>query len=411
MPRDRFSRAEARRIALAAQGFDRPRPESAVDIRHIRRTIRRLGLLQLDFVNVLIPAHFLILYSRLGAYSRQRLHDLVYRRREFIEQWAHEASIVPVDAWPLLQHRRDEFQPYPNSPIMRLRGRREYLKQVLEIVVAQGPVTSSDLPPMPGPKRKAGDWHRSVPRWALEYHFGFGSVAVANRLPNFQREYDLPERLIDGAHFQQRVTRSDAQRELIRRAAESYGVSTARDLRDYYRMSLQDASLRVRELVEEGALREVQVEGWQEPGYLSRNAVVPRKIEASALLSPFDPVVWFRPRAERLFDFHYRIEIYVPLTKRKWGYYVLPFLMDDRIVARVDLKADRKQKRLLVLAAHEEGDIDQQRIAAKLAEELGTLAAWLELESVRVSRRGSFAGMLAAAAKDNSSQQLSYTRR
>ena len=397
MSRVQISRAQARRIALAAQGFDKKRPKSAGDIRHIRRIIKQIGLLQLDYVNVLIPAHYLILYSRLGAYPRQRLHELVYRRREFIEQWAHEASIVPADAWPLLRHRRDEFRPYPNSPIMRLRGRREYLKQVLKIVEASGPVTANDLPPMPGPKRKPGDWHRSVPRWALDYHFHSGSVAVANRLPNFQREYDLSEHLIRSEYFQKRVSRDDAQRELLRRAACACGISTVRDLADYYRMPWQEASLRVEELVEEGTLREARVEGWSETGYLFDSARIPRTIKASSILSPFDPLVWCRPRAERLFDFHYRIEIYVPASKRKWGYYVLPFLMDDRIVARVDLKADRKNKRLLVLAAHEEAGINAKRTAGKLAEELANLAAWLDLESVRVARRGSFARTLAAA--------------
>lgn len=402
MLRVKISRAEARRIALAAQGFARKRPESC-DIRHIRRVIRQLGLLQLDFVNVLIPAHYLVLYSRLGAYQCQRLHDLVYQRREFIEQWAHEASIVPVDAWPLLQHRRDAYQPYPDSPIMKLRGRREYLKQVLKIVEEQGPVTSNDLPPMPGPKRKVGDWHRSVPRWALDYHFGAGSVAVADRLPNFQRQYDLTERLIDKTHLQRRTTRDDAQRELLRRAAKSCGISTARDLADYYRMSPKDALPRVGELVEEGALREVEVEGWRDPGYLYCDAVSPREISASALLSPFDPVVWHRPRAERLFDFHYRIEIYVPADKRRWGYYVLPYLLGDKIVARVDLKADRKNKRLLVLAAHAEAGIDTGRTVEKLAEELTDLAAWLNLGSIYVARRGSFARSLASAVRDTTS--------
>jgi len=400
MRRVKVSRTEAGRIALAAQGFDRQRPVAAGDIRHIRRVINQIGVLQLDYVNVLIPAHYLVIYSRLGAYPCQRLNDVVYGRREFTEQWAHEASIVPVDAWPLLQHRRDEFQPYPNSPIMKLAGRSAYLKKVIKVVEEQGPITSRDLPPVPGPPRKPGDWHRSVPRWALEYHFGFGSVAVADRLPNFQRSYDLPERLIHSEYLEQRITRDDAQRELIRRAARACGIGTARDLADYYRMSPKDASPRIDELIEEGTLCEVRVEGWQEVGLLSCDASIPRKIEASALLSPFDPVVWFRPRAERLFDFHYRIEIYVPAGKRKWGYYVLPYLLDDRIVARVDLKADRKTKRLLVLAAHEEAGVDTKRTVAKLARELSTLSAWLGLESVRVSRRGSFARSLAAACKD-----------
>ncbi len=400
VPRVRLSQDEARRIALAAQGFDRKRPGSGADIRHIRRVISQLGVLQLDYVNVLIPAHYLVLFSRLGAYPRQRLNDLVYRRKEFIEQWAHVASIVPVDAWPLLRHRRDAFQPYPNSPIMKLPGRKAYLKKVIEIVEEQGPVTSNDLPPMPGPSRKPGDWHRSVPRWALEYHFGFGAVAVANRRPNFQREYDLPERLISNAHLQKRVSREDAQRELVRRASNACGISTARDLADYYRMSTREVLPRVSELIEEGALCEVKVEGWREPGLLSRDAVIPRKISASALLSPFDPLIWFRPRAERLFNFHYRIEIYVPAGRRKWGYYVLPYLLDDKIVARVDLRADRKNKQLLVLAAHDEAGVDTNRTAVRLAKELSNLSAWLDLESVRVARRGSFARSLAGANKE-----------
>jgi uncharacterized protein YcaQ len=401
MPRVQISAAEARRVALAAQGFDRQRPNAAGDIRHIRRVIGQLGLLQLDYVNVLIPAHYLVLYSRLGAYPCQRLNDIVYDRREFIEQWAHEASIVPMDAWPLLQYRRDEYRPYPNSPILKIKGRRRYLAQVLEIVEADGPVTSNDLPSMPGPKRRAGDWHRSIPRWALEYHFGSGAVAVANRLPNFQRIYDLPERLIASPYFERRVAREDAQRELLRRAAKSSGISTARDIADYYRMSPKDASPRIRELIEEGSLLEIAVQGWQEPGLLWHDAAIPRSIKASTLLSPFDPVVWFRPRAERLFDFHYRIEIYVPAGKRKWGYYVLPFLLNDKIVARVDLKADRKEKRLLVLAAHEESGSSNGEMGRKLAAELRNLASWLGLETVCVSRRGSFARTLAAAVRES----------
>ena len=218
-------------------------------------------------------------------------------------------------------------------------------------------------------------------------------------MPNFQRKYDLPERLIAAEHLEKQLTRDDAQRELLRRAAKSCGISTARDLADYYRMSPKDASPRIEELVEEGALRKVEVDGWRNQGLLYRDAVCPRRIKASALLSPFDPVVWFRPRAERLFAFHYRIEIYVPASKRKWGYYVLPFLLDDKIAARVDLKADRKNKRLLVLAAHEETGIDTDTAVRRLAEELAILATWLNLDSIRVSRRGLFARTLATATK------------
>lgn len=390
-----ISADQARRIALAAQGFDRPRPKSDVNIRHIRRTIRQMGLLQLDFVNVLVPAHYLVLYSRLGGYDRNRLHDVVYKRREFTEQWAHEASIVPMESWPLLEYRRQDYQPWPNSPITKLKGKSRYLSQVHDLIMKQGAVTSRDLPPVPGPKRKPGDWHRSLPRWALEYHFGRGTVAVANRLPNFQRVYDLPERLFEPQHLERSVSREDAQRELLRLAAASYGIATMRDLADYYRMSPREAAPRIAELLESGQVLQVEVEGWQEPGLLAKGARIPRQMRCSSLLSPFDPVVWFRPRAERLFDFHYRIEIYVPAGKRKWGYYVLPYLLDDKIVARVDLKADRKNRQLLVLATHKEQDIDEDRSVEHLAEELSSLSAWLDLGRVKVSRRGPFARKLA----------------
>jgi len=396
-----ISLAQARRIALAAQGFDRPRPKGEVDIRHLRRAIRQMGLLQLDFVNVLIPAHYLVLFSRLGAYERARLNHLVYQRREFTEQWAHEASIVPMEVWPLLAHRRQDYQPWPGSPITKLKGKSKYLSQVLELINYNGALTSQDLPPVAGPKRKPGDWHRSLPRWALECHFGRGAVAVADRLPNFQRVYDLPERLIDAQHRERRVSRKDAQRELLRLAAESYGIATMRDLADYYRMSPREAAPRVAELVETGDVCQVSVEGWKDPGFLARGSRTPRKLKCSSLLSPFDPMVWFRPRAERLFDFHYRIEIYVPANKRKWGYYVLPYLLDDRIVARVDLKADRKGRVLLVLATHKEENIDEDRSVEHLAGELKSLASWLDLERVKVSRRGPFARKLAEFIKAN----------
>ena len=395
MAHRKIALSEARRIALAAQGFDRQRPETTINAGHIRRVIQRLGLLQLDYVNVLIPAHYLVVYSRLGAYDLSRFQKLVYKSRGFTEQWAHEASIVPVELWAALEHRRRDYRPYPNSPIMKLKGKSKYLAEVFELIQEKAPLTSQDLPAFEGPKRRPGDWHRSMPRWALEYHFGSGKVAVADRLPNFQRVYDLPERLIDDEHRERSLTREESQRELLQRAASAFGIGTLHDLADYYRMSAKEAAPRVTELVEEGLLREVAVEGWSMPAYLAGSARAPRAIDGASLLSPFDPVVWYRPRAERLFDFHYRIEIYVPAKKRKWGYYVLPFLLDDRIVARVDLKADRKNKTLLVLASHPEESIDEERTIRELAKELGELAAWLKLERVKVSRRGPFARALA----------------
>lgn len=396
-----ISLPEARRIALAAAGFARPRPTVPINAGHIKRVIRGLGLLQLDYVNVLVPAHLFVIFSRLGPYDRARFHRLVYGGRDFIEHWAHEASIVPSELWPVLEYRRQDYQPYANSPIMKLKNKSKYLKQAYEIINKTAPLTASDLPQVEGPARKPGDWHRSLPRWALEYYFGKGEVAVADRLPNFQRVYDLPERQIDCEHLDRSLSREDAQRQLILIAAGALGVATADDLADYYRMSPKIARARIADLHNEGLLAETGVESWSMPAYMLPKTRLPRSVNAASLLSPFDPVVWYRPRAERLFDFHYRIEIYVPAAKRKWGYYVLPFLMGDRIVARLDLKADRANGALLVLAAHPETGIDQRRAVSKLGYELHQLAAWLGLQKIKVSRRGMFARTLADHIRDH----------
>ncbi len=394
--RCRLSASEARRVALAAQGFDRARPADANDARHFRRALRSVGVLQLDFVNVLLPAHFLIIWSRLGDYDRARFEKFVYDSGEFTEQWAHEASIVPMRDWPLLGHRRRRFEPWKKNPLNSLDERESYLRYVLRQVRDRGALTASDLPGVPGPSRKPGDWHRPIPRWALEFHFGRGKLAVRRRLPNFQRVYDLPERLIDADLVKQRVLKNDAQRELLRESARRLGVATLQDLADYYRMSPRDAAPRVRELVEEGHVSEVAVDGWRETAYLCASARIPRRIGGASLLSPFDPMVWFRPRAERLFNFEYRIEIYVPPAKRRWGYYVLPFRMEERIVARVDLKADRQGRRLLVRSAYPEQGVDEARVAGKLAKELQRLAGWLGLAAVSVDAGSTFAATLAA---------------
>jgi uncharacterized protein YcaQ len=397
MQRVRLSAGEARRIALAAQGFDHERPAGKVDVRHFRRVIASLGLLQLDYVNVLIPAHFLVLWSRLGTYDRHRFERFAYDSGELTEQWAHEASIVPASAWPLLGYRRKAHKIGTHNPIRILPGRTSYLDAVLEQVQRDGAVTANDLPEVAGPKRKPGDWHRSIPRRALEFHFATGALAVANRLTNFQRVYDLPERVLHEEHLSRDISDDDARRELIARAARSLGVATLNDLADYYRMSARDIVAFVQDLVDAGTLTTVSVEGWQETGYLSNSARLPRRIAGASLLSPFDPVVWFRPRAERLFNFHYRIEIYVPAAQRKWGYYVLPFRVGDDIVARVDLKADRQSGKLLVLAAHDEVDTDRSNCVSHLARELRALAAWLELDDIRVTKKNEFSRSLAAA--------------
>jgi uncharacterized protein YcaQ len=369
-------------MALAAQGMRRARPSCEPDARHFRRVMQTLEVLQLDFVNVLVPAHYLIIWSRLGAYDRARFDRHIYGNGHYTEQWAHEASVVPTSAWPLLAHRRTAWKPSQYNPIRKLRSRKAYLAAVLDQVREQGAVTAADLPPVPGPTRKPGDWHRSIPRWALEYHFARGDLAVVSRLTNFQRIYDLPERHIPHAHLAGNVSRHEADREMLRRAARALGIATRHDLADYFRLSPRDTHPRVAELVEEGTLTPVEVEGWKDTGYVSAGACLPRRVDGASLLSPFDPVVWYRPRAERIFDFHYRIEIYVPEARRKWGYYVLPFRVGDRIVARVDLKADRAKGELLVKAAHEEPGVARSECAERLVCELQALADWLGLQRV-----------------------------
>jgi uncharacterized protein YcaQ len=286
---------------------------------------------------------------------------------------------------------------HKGNPLRRIRNRKAYLEATLRQVEAEGAVTASDLPPMSGPKRKPGDWHRSIPRWALEYHFASGNIAVANRLPNFQRVFDMPSRILPNEILALELDDESAQRELIRRAANAMGVATVHDMADYFRMTARDARPHVESLVESGDITPVAVEGWQEPAYLSCTARLPRQISGSSLLSPFDPVVWFRPRALRLFDFHYRIEIYVPAAKRQWGYYVLPFRLGENIVARLDLKADRHNSALRVLAVHEEPGVACEHCASAMARELRSLQRWLGLESIDVKRHNAISRQLAAA--------------
>ncbi len=394
MPSTDLSLSEARRIALAAQGFDRPRP-NRVDIRHLRRTILQLGLIQIDYVNVLLPAHYQVPFSRLGPYDRSRLDDLVYRRQEFTEQWAHEASIIPMDAWPLLRHRMATRRVYPYGFDSFMEQNPGYAQMVLDQIRIRGPLTANDLPgPKNSPSRIPGAWFGTIPRATLGAHFGRGRVGVTNRLPNFQRLFDLAERVIPAEHYGREIPEHEAERELLRRASRAHGIGTAADLADYYRMSMRIARERLRDLSEAGELQVVRVQDWREPAYLHPRAKLPQNIGAASLLSPFDPVVWFRPRVTRLFDFEYRIEIFFPKAKRKWGYYVLPFLLGDRLVARVDLKADRSARRLMVLAAYLEPEAPPKKVAKTLAAELQTMARWLGLESVKIGRRGSLAPAL-----------------
>ncbi|PYQ08608.1 MAG: cytoplasmic protein [Acidobacteria bacterium] len=398
MPAGDLARDEARRIALAAQGFDRPRPRGRVGAPALRRTIRQLGLLQMDFVNVLVPAHYVVPFSRLGPYDRALLDEVVYRGREFTEQWAHEASILPVETWPLLRHRMEAHRARPRGFDSFMEKNAGYVEQVLADVRARGPLSADDLPGPEGASRRIpGAWIGTVPRAVLEAHFGRGLLAVAERRPNFARAFDLAERRLPPHHYARRSTHEESQRELLRLAARAHGVGTVADLADYYRMPVRVARARLAELVTAGELREVRVEGWPEAAYLHPQAKRPPRIEAAALLSPFDPVVWYRPRTRRLFGFDFRLEIFVPRPKRRWGYYVLPFLLGDRLVARVDLKAERALRRLHVLAAYAEPRVRPGPVAEALAVELKTMASWLKLDSIAVGRRGGLARSLAAA--------------
>jgi hypothetical protein len=397
MTADYLSLAEARRITLAAQGFDRPRPGDTVCIRRIRRTIRRLGLIQIDCVNVLVPAHYQVLFSRLGPYDRRLLDELIYKRREFTEQWAHETSIIPIETWPLLRHRMETYRVRPWGFEKTMERHPDYVAWVLEEVRARGPLGAETLD---HPETMSGSldhsWSKSVPRAVLEAHFGRGLLAVADRRDNFARLYDLVERVVPAEQLARRMEPAEARRELIRIAVRAHGIGTAADLADYFRMPVRDARQPIADLAEAGELCQVRVEGWREPAWLHREATPLRRDDASALLSPFDPVVWFRPRLLRLFGFDHRFEIFVPADKRRWGCYVLPFLMGDRMVARVDLRNDRDGRRLLVLGAWKQAGVDERAVAQALARELHTLASWLELESVKVGRRGDFARTLAA---------------
>jgi uncharacterized protein len=397
--RDSLSLSEARRIALAAQGFDRPRPSGAVTATHLRRVIRQVGLLQIDSVSVLLPAHYQVPFSRLGPYDRARLDSLIYRDREFTEQWAHEASILPMEHWPLIRHHLGPHERRWGALAKFMEAHADYAARVLEEVRARGPVVAGDIDEPDGARGKGGGWWGwTKAKATLEGHFARGAIAIAERrAAGFARVYDLAERVVPNAHQTRRMAREEAQRELVLLAARANGVATAKDLADYYRMPPREARQRVAELSASGALREVRVEGWKEPAFLHPDARVPRAIDAAALLSPFDPVIWFRPRAERLFDLDYRIEIYVPREKRKYGYYVLPFLLGERFAGRVDLKADRVAGCLRVLGAFVEPHARADDVAPALARELRTMAAWLDLSDVSVARRGTLARALAAA--------------
>jgi uncharacterized protein YcaQ len=390
---DDLSLHQARRMALAAQGFTDPRPTGRVDARHLKRVIDRIGLLQIDSVNVLVRSHYMPLFSRLGPYPMELLDRYAYERGRLFEYWGHVASLLPIEHRPLLRHRMEG--PHPRY-CEWLEREGEYVAGVLDEVRARGGLTTSELDD-PG-ERTGPWWGYGKGKTALEWHFRSGALTVSERR-NFARVYDLPERVFDAETLAAPgLPAADARREMLRLAARSLGVGTLNDIADYYRIRPSDARVPLQELVDGGELEQVTVEGWTQPAYRHPEAKLPRRVEARALLTPFDSLVWRRERAEELFGFHYRIEIYVPKPKRQFGYYVLPFLLGDELVGRVDLKSDRAAGALLVQSAFVEPERDDAaRVAAELGEELRSMAEWLGLERVRVGRRGNLATELRSA--------------
>lgn len=389
-----LSAKEARRIALAAQGFGRPRPAHPGK-RHLMSTIETLGVVQIDSVNVVSRSHYLPFFSRLGPYDRTLLDELAWgKRRGLAEYWAHEASLTPLWLHPHLRWRMDDalngVGVWKNVSAF-LRSHADFIEQALAAVAERGPMTASDLDL--GAKGEGGWWGWSEGKRAMECLFWTGRLTTATRRGNFERVYDLPERALKAISQEPTPDRGEAHRSLLATAGQAMGVSTERDLRDYFRLGVADTRKALAELVEETILMPVRVEGWDQPAYLWPYTPAPRRVKASALLSPFDNLIWFRDRTERMFGVRVRLEIYTPAHKRTHGYYVLPFLQDEAITARVDLKADRKAGALLVLAAHAEPDADDET-PARLAGELTAMASWLGLSRVEVRPTGDLAPKL-----------------
>ncbi|AWM88905.1 winged helix-turn-helix domain-containing protein [Microvirga sp. 17 mud 1-3] len=384
MPRTRLTLAQARRIALAAQGFAEARPDAATS-RHLNRTLGRSHLLQIDSVNVLVRAHYMPLFSRLGAYDRDLLEKTAYhrRKRNTFEYWGHEASLIRLDLHPLFRWRMARAARGEGiyGGIARFgHEKRAFIEEVRREIEARGPIGAGEL--SIGGKGEGSWWGWSDGKRALEWLFWAGEVTTATRR-GFERLYDLPERVLPSPILDMPTPPEDeAQRELLRLSIRALGIASERCLRDYFRLEAADAKARIPELVEAGDLIPVTVEGWNGPVYLDPQARLPRKVEVRALVSPFDPIVWERTRTERLFDFRYRIEIYTPAEKREFGYYCLPFLLGERIVARLDLKADRAAGRLVVHSVHPEDGIHPDEIAAPLSAELRLMAEWLGLTGI-----------------------------
>jgi uncharacterized protein YcaQ len=386
-----LSAGQARRMAIAAQGLVDRRPGGRVDRRHLRKLFDRVNVIQVDSVNVLVRSQELPVFARLGAHPRTLLLDGL-AAGELFEYWAHVAAIVPSSQHRLFRWRMHEQHDW--SGVEALQHRRPgYTDEVLARIRDSGPITAADLEQRVGPKGSWWSWDDG--KLALEQLFHRGEVTAIRRRSDFARLYDLPERVLPAAALDAPTpSEPEARKQLLALAARSLGVATLDDLTDYHRQKNAPCKPLVAELVEEGVLRPAIVEGWTRPAYVHPQATIPRAVRARALLSPFDSLIWRRERTERLFDFHYRIEIYVPAPKRVFGYYVLPFLLGDRLVGRVDLKADRAAGVLRVQGSYAEPGVDVADVAGNLAAELRAMAAWLGLDVVATTDRGDLAPAL-----------------
>ena len=389
-----ISLPEARQMVLAAQGFRKDSAAGPLGLASLGETAGRLGAIQIDSVNVVVRSHYMPLFSRLGPYPVGLLDDLAHRQRSLFEYWGHEASLMPLHLYPLFRHRMEATQP--SSRVVDLMNSAPlYIGSTFREIQDRGPLIVSELR---DPGQRTGPWWgHSKGKIALEWLFARGLVAISDRR-NFTRVYDLAERVIPAKYLNApTVPTEKAVRELLRISANALGVGSAKDIADYYRIRPQVAREPINELEEDGQLVRVSVEGWKEPAYIPSNVAVTDSVDAKALLSPFDSLIWKRDRTERLFGFRYRIEIYVPKAARQFGYYVMPFLMGDRLVARVDLKADRRESTLVVKSAHLEEGEAPGLVASELASRLNTMSKWLGMEQLRVCRFGNLSLKLLAA--------------